>query len=863
MIRKIIINMLLIACILNLSAALCFAREDTEFDYKRETLTGLGIISKEVDAESFVTRGEFIDIAVRLRNAECADGENIVFEDISTDYEYYHSIQVAAQYGIIQGDGARVNAGGVITASQVQTILLRVLGYTSLDQKSIDFISQKINSPYIKSGNYEMTWNMAINAVYDVLDVETVTPIPYGGNVHYDTTGRRLLEDYHDIYFDEGIVEGVGETLLTGESKTGGQTATINGKRYCCDDSKMRGFLGKRVRFYYKLADERIVFIREYKNDVLLLDGESIESYKDNQIGYEYNGKIKYAKISINADIVYNDRFSKSIDEKDITSENASVVLTDNDSDGYFDVIDVKKYDVGIVDGTDNEGWINLKYPIGDKLKIKPDDITDESLSEIDIREIMQNDVVCIYESSGGAYVKAVVCDSRISGTIESVTIESNKGTYAVINGERYKFSAECLKNQKNLIANKLDAIFTLDAGKKIAYINKYSDGFSFGYVIDVSYDMYGESVLFKLLTENNEIISMYVNEKAVLNGNRYSDINEFWRVIGEKNYRHRLIQYKLNSDNEIKIINDENISAQSDCFEKYYSDYEIKNGIMQKKNDNEKHYYKSYSKIIANRVSVSDNTIIMIVPDNASITDSRYYLCSDISYLVDDREYRVEAYRTSRESFTADALIIYDDVSSDYSISDQNIGISVLDNIFVTVNKDDEIVDGMELWDDGTKCSYPLRDNNILKAVYKEHTPVKGDIIRYSLRDGEINKLELIYSAADKTMAAPTSVTHKNDNNKYTQFRAWDAYVFYRWGTNIMLSDTMPEDYNNFDFSDYYTHSCAASNIIVCELSENGIIYTGNVDNLIGYKNSFGTECSRVVLYERYGEGKTIVIYK
>lgn len=77
------------------------------------------------------------------------------------------------------------------------------------------------------------------------------------------------------------------------------------------------------------------------------------------------------------------------------------------------------------------------------------------------------------------------------------------------------------------------------------------------------------------------------------------------------------------------------------------------------------------------------------------------------------------------------------------------------------------------------------------------------------------------------------------------------------------MLSDTMPEDYNNFDFGDYYTHSCAASNIIVCELSENGIIYTGNVDNLIGYKNSFGTECSRVVLYERYGEGKTIVIYK
>ena len=34
-----------------------------------------------------------------------------------------------------------------------------------------------------------------------------------------------------------------------------------------------------------------------------------------------------------------------------------------------------------------------------------------------------------------------------------------------------------------------------------------------------------------------------------------------------------------------------------------------------------------------------------MVVPDDAELTDEKYYLASDITYLKNDFEYRVEAY--------------------------------------------------------------------------------------------------------------------------------------------------------------------------------------------------------------------------
>ena len=229
----------------------------------------------------------------------------------------------------------------------------------------------------------------------------------------------------------------------------------------------------------------------------------------------------------------------------------------------------------------------------------------------------------------------------------------------------------------------------------------------------------------------------------------------------------------------------------------------------------------------------------------------------SDID--LDDKS---EAYRDYKEDYTADVLVIYDDVSSNYNIKSVDTGINVLDKVIETITEDNEPAYIVYVMENGEKKQYYTKDTDIIDSVYKTYTPTRGDVIRYELKNGMIDRLSLIYSAEKSMMVA--DVTETNEFNKNTaNIRVWDAYVFYRWDSFMMLSETMPTDYENFNYSDYAIHPCSTSNVIICEQGSPGEVYRGTADDIIGYKNTNGKECSKVVVYERWGEGRTIVIYK
>ena len=78
-----------------------------------------------------------------------------------------------------------------------------------------------------------------------------------------------------------------------------------------------------------------------------------------------------------------------------------------------------------------------------------------------------------------------------------------------------------------------------------------------------------------------------------------------------------------------------------------------------------------------------------------------------------------------------------------------------------------------------------------------------------------------------------------------------------------MMLSETEPTDPKNYNYRDYDIHPCAASSIVICEQGKSMEVYGGTADDIIGYKNTNGAECSKVVVYERWGDGKSIVVYR
>lgn len=629
----------------------------------------------------------------------------------------------------------------------------------------------------------------------------------------------------------------------------------IGSEVFVCRDMSLRDFLGSRVKIYYGDEERNILSVRQYGNNSLKINADDIDSFKSGRLSYYDGSKLKSAKISVNVDVLYNDRCDRSFRGADFKIENGTVTLTDNNSDGTYEFADIREPKIGVVSGTDTKkDVIYFKYKLGSTLTLKPDSITGGRGEEIDIRELMAGDVLCLYMSRDMSYINAALCTDTVDGKITDIQKDGDK-TEICVNGVRFKVLKSCAENQSEYIKNGLYAAFYLDP----AYIADIENVLTYGYVVNINYNADDELISLKLLTANNTFLNAVVSEKLKYNGKRIDSLIGFWQSIGMKSFRHRLVKYKINSLGVVTELCD---SSSEEYFKMVYTDYSYDTGIPVKKSDNMKHYYKSDSNIIANKVHVGGKTIVMVVPDDAELTDEKYYLASDITYLKNDFEYRVESYSSLTDDFTAEVIVIYDDVSSDYSVSDQNTGISILDSIYQGVNSDGDTVDGAVVWTNGEKFSYLFSDSEMLKKVYGEYEPSKGDIIRYYLKNDAIYKIELIYSASKDTMVAPTSVTHKNDNNRYTQFRVWDAYVFYRWESNLMLSDKMPTDYQNFNYGDYEIHSCASSSITVVDLASKDI-YPADSDSLIGYKNTFGAECSRVIMYERYGGGISIVIYK
>ena len=81
-------------------------------------------------------------------------------------------------------------------------------------------------------------------------------------------------------------------------------------------------------------------------------------------------------------------------------------------------------------------------------------------------------------------------------------------------------------------------------------------------------------------------------------------------------------------------------------------------------------------------------------------------------------------------------------------------------------------------------------------------------------------------------------------------------------FGSYMMLSRTRPTDSENFDYAGFDLHTCANSSIVIVDTADDAL-YRGTADDIIGFKNTNGAECSRIVVQERYTESKCIVIYR
>ncbi len=865
--RKILLNSITIVFMLILLCGMDVYAKSTDdvFAVRCSLLHDLGILTDTGHSgDDYVTRAEFVSAAVRLRGMEnvASDFDEGVYSDINNKHPLYRDVMAASYVGLVRGDiSGRFRPDDIITSEEAGIILARVLGYTNTNIKPED-INTFISRSKILCGYSDMTWNNVAYIFEQMLDKKVIECSYGSGKIICTELKESVLEKYRSIYEYDGILQGVGDTYIGGHHTLSENQAEIDGVKYESGSLDISDYVGHRIRGYYH-SDKAgrvytIITAKVYNTKVLTVSASDLESYDNSLLEYDDGTKIRKAKTDINLCVLYNGRYYADFEPSDMLIESGYVTLIDNTNDGTYDVADIREYKTYVVDSVDvynNKMYLKYsdhKYTIDLDADIDTVKFCNSSGETVDIREVMSDDVICVYESKEGEYVSVVMCTEEIEGTIQSVGTDS-----VTIDGNEYKITQPCKKNQSAYIKPGITGVFVKDIGGTICYIISAHSDDRFAYVIDCSFDKTKDKVLLRLMLEDGTIGIYSVREKMTLNGIYYKSADDLQAAMGE-NFRHQLVKCTTDSKGEVIKL----YTQGNGGLERFYTDYDYSNSIAIPNNDNHKRTFRSSSMTIGGKVALSGNTIVMIVPNDPSKTDEKYYAV-DNTYIENDKEYRVEAYRDSDEDYTADLLVIYDDVSSNFEITNNDIGISVLSKVNEAVDEEGEYTYKLEIFDGGVTKKYLLREQGMLDSIYGIYTPSKGDIIRYELKGDKINKLELIYSVQAGRIVAPANKTNEFNTNHYQWFRVWDAYVFYRWGSFMMLSETMPTDLENINYQDYDIHPCASSNIVICEQRRNMEIYAGTSDDIIGYKNTGGAECSKVVVYERWGDGKTIVIYR
>lgn len=177
-------------------------------------------------------------------------------------------------------------------------------GVTKQQYKKYDYT--KLNSVLLSKGFTSMEQVVAaLSAKMAALDSDTsVTPAPSGGESFLE---KMEIEKIRGIITKNDIVS------LMNDDRANDGMVYIGTRPVRCRNGEYDDYIGCSVEAYIRQNDaegDELIWCREYNNDILRVESTDIYGDSGNfsltNFVYNKNGSVRKAKISENADILYN-----------------------------------------------------------------------------------------------------------------------------------------------------------------------------------------------------------------------------------------------------------------------------------------------------------------------------------------------------------------------------------------------------------------------------------------------------------------------------------------------------------------------------------------------------------------------------
>jgi len=842
-----------------------------------------GYTANNFEPDETITRADMAILITRLLGLDSAEGylQDIgeYFSDVSADYRAAGSIITAVKMGIISGYGnGRFGPEDTVTYEQVIKMLVNVLGYGMKAETSGGypvgylFVAAQLgilDHVDIKS-NQEARMGPVMQMVYNCLDTEIMNQVKYGDDAVYSIErNKTLLTEKLKIFKEDGQITGNEFTRLGGAGRMKKGEVEINGQVFEVGATNADRLLGHYVTYYYKENKENhsnvLLYIepKEGKNDAIVIKADDIVRYDAHERKYIYwiGNKTSEAIVSGDADIIFNGKVTTDYSDRIFVPDSGYVTLLDVDDDREYDIVFTVSYRNIVVEKVDLlDHVIYDKYDSGNMLILDPSDssidfmIKNTDGASIKMEDLKTFDVLAVAESADNKLITVTVVRNVIQGKVDEISEDTDRGRIELsVKGQVYALADNYIDANERIPKVGDSGVFYLDVEGKIAAISfKASDSY-YGYIFKAMLVNKGvtKELQLKLFDDYGDIYLLKVSEKAIVDGIRGLEVDQVFERLCDENgiFVPQLVKFEVNDDGDVCGI--DTAAETVDSAENENSLFTIWSQPTATLR------YNNYNKSFGGDVAVSNDTVVFMVPWNPEDEDK--YLIKRITDFVNGKDYtNIMAYNSVKGRLAAEALVIKTSDAGDGTI-DEETPVTIVGKVTMVVNDDGQKVHRLQGFQNGMFVDVLAADDVLLTEnnpeIGKNIKP--GDAIRYSVNAmGDINHVQIVYDVDTplETKAPIGSFTDRYYVYFGSVYEKDNSFIKVTW-KDLSVDDGLGSGTQAKIFQ--------GSKYKICMFDrEKQKLSLASYDDIYDYVH-FGLNCSKVLIYSRSGEPRTITIYK
>ena len=739
------VSVLLSMTVIGVQAEEVSTKRTVNFENAVTLLTELGAISAgdSFTFDSQITRGQFVDILAKI--IPVSDGATEpVFPDVPSTHKYFKVIQGFADAGYIAGTGySNFDPDRAITFDEAMYMLFNTMGYADFMKLVGDYAAggrEIANRLDLDTKNKGAIAGDIFYLTYQALSTNmlAIDGMKQGSFIFKAEEGKTLLEQYHNIEVETGILNNNGQVTINAQFPVEDGTIVVDDQQY-----KYEAFChilaGSEVDVFFDIDTKEVVcVVATDDNTVIEIDSADVDFFRNMKYNYKDNGASKTLKIQDGTDVVINGQLVTEIVDEDMVPDNGKIIALDNGTTNGYSVIYVKGYNSFVVkslvkdekkaviyaDGTDTivHAYLETNVPV----------IYDANGNVVTIDDVEVGTVVSVMgiENEDGIIVadEIVISNGLVTGDL--TTIYRGEEPRLVIDGVKYPVavSAEYILDTLSPQGN---VTFLVDfMGNIVALDDQSSGGMAYGYILDAKLAINEESeevVKVRLLSEIGSIIDYYLSpERIYIDDVRsekfYNPEDVLTNFVVNKN---KVIRYDVNENREIKKV-DFAVAIEGN------DQATIDNRLFISHSSAELYWRKSY-KTFSTKVMVNENTVVFKVPERDDAEKTDYQVIRDVNKLSDGR-YVVEAYKIGKDTMTSGVIVLkqnfnnYSDSAAFYVVKDVEQELNQYDEITYSITLDGQSGEKVYSAKTAAVVENPHKSGN-MNDTYR--AIASGDIIR------------------------------------------------------------------------------------------------------------------------------------